>query len=328
MPTRQAKSIDDVIQFRRQGGQLVATLKTEPLDQETRIVVPGIAGVLKVRTFVLDSGAGPTDNGFSLSLNDLSGPAPSQSITMVSLMVNRLSVSRDREEGEVTTSVQLLQDPPQPNPDPDSPACVLYVSRRDASGSTQDISFKRTANTFDDLCIKYADDVNQYLRPVLRDFKQDAAVFAPNAQLAWQALGGHYVIEPAMLERVNKLSTKLDADSYEERQAALEALRQIGQPAALILMRADRSVMSAEKRSSVDEFLAPFIQLTADEAQAMRDNPTFLLDVLGSDDVELRKLAWERLKTITNANVPFDPHGEASERAAAIEKLRATIRKS
>jgi hypothetical protein len=186
---------------------------------------------------------------------------------------------------------------------------------------------KRTANTFDDLCIKYADDVNRYLRPVLRDFKQESSVFAPNTQLAWQALGADYIIEPAMLERVSKLVTKLDADSYEERQAAIEGLRQIGEPAALILMRADRSAMSPEKQSGVDEFLAPFVQLTSDEAEAMRDDPTFLLDVLASDDVELRKLAWERLKAVTHTEVNFDPRGEASERAAAIGKLRATIKK-
>ena len=51
----------------------------------------------------------------------------------------------------------------------------------------QDFSFRRTANTFDDLCIRYTDDVNRYLRPVLRDFKQEASIFTANPQLAWQA---------------------------------------------------------------------------------------------------------------------------------------------
>jgi hypothetical protein len=327
MSRRQVTSIEDVIQFRRHGGQLAATLKAAPVDQETRLIVPGVAGLLKLRTFTLNAGAGETETGYTLTLNDLTGQAPFQSITMVSLMAGKLSLSRDRQEGDTTTNVQLLQGPPQQTPDPDAPACVLYISRTDSSGRTQDVSFKRTANTFDDLCIKFSDDVNQFLRPILRDFKQESAVFAPNTQLAWQVLGGDYIVEPSVLERVNRLVTKLDADSYEDRQAALEGLREIGEPAALILMRADRSVMSPEKQSSVDEFLTPFVQLTADEAKAMRDDPTFLLDILTSDDVELRKLAWERLKSISHTDVNFDPRGEDAERAAAIDKLRATIKK-
>ena len=124
-----------------------------------------------------------------------------------------------------------------------------------------------------------------------------------------------------MLEKVNALVTKLDAESYEDRRTALAGLREIGQPAAVILMCADRAAMSPEKQGSVDEFLAPYVQLTADEATAMRDDPAFLLDVLASDDVELRKLAWARLKTTTNTDINFDPRGENSERQAAIDRL-------
>ncbi|MBC8109038.1 MAG: hypothetical protein H7Z14_20800 [Anaerolineae bacterium] len=260
--------------------------------------------------------------------NDLTGPAPFQSITTVSLTAGKLAVARDKQEGDVTSSVQLLQDPPSLDPNPESPTIVLYITRHDESGKTQDVSIKHSATSFDDLCIKYADDVNQYLRPIVRDFKQEAAAFAPDPRVAWQVLAGDYTIEPATLEKVNRLVTKLDADSYEDRQTALAALREIGQPAAIILMRAERAAMSPEKQSGVDTFLAPFIQLTSDEVKSMQDSTTFLLDALTIDDVELRKLAWERLKSITGTNVEFDPRGEDSQRAAALNQLRASLKKT
>lgn len=325
LPKRQVDSLDQVIQFRRQGGQLVATSQLADVTEETRIIVKNSPAVIKFRPFVLNMGPGMTDPGFTFIMHDLSGPAPSHAITTVSVTAGRLTLARDVQQGDVSQSVQLIQNPPAAEPNPDEPTVSLYLSRAGTPG--QDFSVRHTSNSFDDLCIRFADQANQYLRPVLRDFRQEANIFAPNAQLAWQALAADYVIEPAMLDRVNTLVTKLDADSYEERQNALAGLREIGQPAAIILMRADRAAMSPEKQSSVDEFLAQFIQLSPDEAKAIRDNPTFLLDVLTSDDVELRKLAWERLKQLTNTPVEFDPRGEDSERNAAIDKLRASVKK-
>jgi hypothetical protein len=327
LPTRELKSIDEVIAFRREGAQLLVTPQLDRLDQETRLIVPGVNAFKKLRPFVLNTGLGQQERGFSFLMHDLSGPAPSHAITNVSYTAGKLMIARDHQHHDVVTSVQYIQDPIPSTPDPDSPTVTMYVSRHDENDATPDLQLKRTANSFDDLLIRYPQDVNTFFRPILREFKQEHAVFAPDKRIAWQVLGEDYIIEPAMLERVNKLVTRLDAENYEDRQAAMEGLREIGQPAAVILLRADRGAMSPEKQSSVDEFLGSFIQLTADEANAMRDDRTFLLDVMTSDDVELRKLAWERLKSITNTTIDFDPRGEDAERAAAIDHLRASIKK-
>lgn len=327
LPRRDVKSITDVLRFNRQRGQLVAKTPLEDLKQETRIIVPDMPGLTKLRVFALNVGLDRQEAGFTFQQNDLTGPPPFQSITTISLTAGRLSIARDRQQGDVTTSVQLLQEPPAEEPNPESPTIVLYISRHDENGNAQDLSIKRSATSFDDLCIRYADDINQYLRPIFRDLKQES-LFAPEPAVAWQVLGSEYTIDPATLEKVNKLVTKLDAESYEDRQAALAGLREIGQPAAIILMRAQRTAMSPEKQSGVDTFLAPFIQLSSDEVKTMRDSTTFLLDALTIDDVELRKLAWERLKTLTGTNVQFDPSGDESQRAPALDQLRASLKKS
>ena len=328
LPRREATSIDQVIRFSRQNGQLIAKAQLEDLQQETRIIVPDMPGFLKMRLFTPAAATDRAETGYSFTQNDVTGPLPSQSITSISLTAGKLAIARDWERGDVSNSVQLLQDPPSPDPNPESPTIVLYISRQDPTGATPNISFKRTAASFDDLCIRFADDVNQYLRPIIRDFKQEAAVFAPDPRVAWQVLGSDYTIDPATLEKVNALVTKLDADSYEDRQTALASLREIGQPAAIILMRAERSAMSPEKQSGVDTFLASFVQLTGDEVRSMRDSTTFLLDVLTMDDVDLRKLAWERVKSITQTNVQFDPSGDEAQRAVALDQLRASLKKS
>ncbi|CAN5533529.1 hypothetical protein BH09PLA1_BH09PLA1_18510 [soil metagenome] len=327
LPRVQVKSIKDVIRFSRQQSQLLAKSQLADLKQETRISAPDAPGSIKMRPFVLSITPDGEAPGFSYIQNDLTGPAPFQSITTVSLAAGKLTIARDTQHGTVTESVQLLQDPVSPSGDPDSPTISLYLSRQDDSGTSQSYSVKRTASSFDDLCIRYPDDVNEHLRPVFRDFKQEAAVLAPDPAVAWQVLASDYTIDPVTLERVNALVTRLDADSYEDRQTALAGLREIGQPAANILMRAERAAMSPEKQSGVDTLLAPYVRLTVDEVKSLRDNPTFLLDALTIDDLELRKLAWQRLQPMLKSDVRFDPGDDDAHRNAAIDKLRALQKK-
>src|SRR4051812_14271859 len=70
LPRRDVKSIDQVIRFSRQNGQLLAQTELHDLQQETRIVVPDMSGFLKMRLF---APAGATDRaelGFSFTQND------------------------------------------------------------------------------------------------------------------------------------------------------------------------------------------------------------------------------------------------------------------
>src|SRR5688572_12436770 len=169
LPKREVKSMDEVIGFRREGGQLVATPKLERLDQETRVIVPGVNAFMKLRPFVLNVGMGEKHHGFSFLMHDLSGPAPSHAITNVSHTAGKLMISRDHQQNDVVTSVQYIQDPIPPTPDPDSPTVTLYVNRHDENDASPDFQFKRTASSFDDLCIRYPQDVHTFFRPILRE---------------------------------------------------------------------------------------------------------------------------------------------------------------
>src|SRR5215203_5860558 len=54
LPRREVKSISDVLRFSRQQARLVAKNQLEDLKQETRLVVPDLPGLIKIRPFVLN----------------------------------------------------------------------------------------------------------------------------------------------------------------------------------------------------------------------------------------------------------------------------------
>jgi hypothetical protein len=167
--------------------------------------------------------------------------------------------------------------------------------------------------------------VDQYLRPILRDFKQEAALFGVKPQVAWQVLGSDSAPDAALAQRVNKIVKQLDADSFRDRQAALAELKQIGQPAATILSRMDRARLSPQQSSAIESFLVEFAPLASDEMRGLSDDKGFLLDVLYNDDPALRRLALEHLSRLAGRTIALDPKLDASARADAIAKLRQEL---
>jgi hypothetical protein len=203
----------------------------------------------------------------------------------------------------------------------------LYISRRNSTDDKAEVELTLTAPTFAQLVLDHPREVDEFVRPILRDFGQEAAVFAPDPKAAWQVLADDATLDPAIVERVNAAALKLDAESFRDREAALTALQEIGQPAALVLMKADRHAMSPEKQSNVDTFLAPYLPLAADEARRLRDDPHFLLDCQSLDDATLRALAWKRFKSAANPKLQYEPHADAATRAASLSRLRASLRR-
>jgi hypothetical protein len=316
-----------LFKFEQRDSQLIVRSKLEDLEDETRIVITGDASVMTYRPMGDRVPNEPRD--FNFIQQDFSGPAGSQTITTVILAAGRLTLARESENGAGTRSVQLLEDPPPPPdavPNPDEPPVRLYISKQDASG-TPDVQVKRTAQSFRELCLKFPDDINQHVRPILRGLKQESAVFAPDSKLAWQVLSQDWTAPTQLEEKVNALVQKLDATDFQSRSDALAALKDLGQPAANILIRGDHSKLSAEQQSAVDSMLEPYVLISSDEVKKLRDDITFLTDTLSSDDVELRKLAWQRIKSLTNTELEFDPAATDATRIEVIQKLRQSARK-
>ena len=118
---------------------------------------------------------------------------------------------------------------------------------------------------------------------------------------------------------------KFDSDNFQERQDAADELQKIGEPAAVVLARADRSKFSPEQSSGADTFLASYLALSAADVARLHDNPDFLLDCLYSDDEQLRRLAVARLESLAGHKLGLDPAAPSDVRTAAVERAREQL---
>ena len=324
LPQRRVDSLDQAIRFARAGPHLEAQNLLKDVEDETHLVIRGATGVITLRSIGgrIPGAAGDVPANYTFLQKDVTRERILY--TTVSQTAGQLHVSRDKESDDGTQSVQLIQTSEDGAFSPDQPPVRLYVNRTNAAGEVV-VNHKLDAPSFAQLCLDHPRVADEFLRPIFRDFGQDAAVLSPNTKAAWQVLAADFRPDDATAARVNEAANRFDSDDFQTREGALAALQEIGQPAALVLMRADRRGMSPEKSGGIDAFLAQYLPLPADEAARLRGDPNFLLDTLAVDDPTLRRLAWNRLKSVANPTVQFDPDADPAQRTAAIAKLRAAV---
>jgi hypothetical protein len=143
--------------------------------------------------------------------------------------------------------------------------------------------------------------------------------------VAWQVLAGNDRPDPQLTERVKAILAKLDADDFRVRENALEELKKLGQPAASVLSKMDRSKLSLQQSSGVESFLSESAPLAPSESAHLADDRDFLLDVLYNDDPALVKLAIERLSKAAGRSIAFNVKADPAARAEAIAKLREEV---
>jgi len=187
------------------------------------------------------------------------------------------------------------------------------------------VDIKLAATNFAELRRLYPKEIADYLQPIFRDLGQEAGVFAADPKIAWQVFADKWEGDPQVEAKVKELIAQADSDNFQDREAALEALQALGQPAALVLVRTDRSKLSAEQNSRIDTFLAPYQPLTKDEAARLRVNPDFLLSCLYNDDARIRTHALAELEQIFDRKIPFDVKLEGDPRYAAVSTLRTEL---
>jgi hypothetical protein len=183
------------------------------------------------------------------------------------------------------------------------------------------------ANDFVQLRREHQPIVDQYLRPILRDYGQEAGVFAIPSNVAWQVLGGASATatDPQTAEKLRQILDRLDADDFRERQKAAADLKAMGKTASLALEKMDRSKLSLQQSSAVDAFLAEAAPLQAEDSSDLAGDKSFLLDVLFSDEAELRKMALKRLSDLSGKQIALDPNLSPAARAQAVARLRAEV---
>lgn len=167
-------------------------------------------------------------------------------------------------------------------------------------------------------------ETEQYLRPLFRQLQQEA-VFAPDPLVAWQVFSDLWRPDPSVARQVNSILPGLDSDDYHARAAAQLRLEQLGRDGAAVLIHLDRRHLTPEQNARVDCALSAYAQLPAREAARLGADTGFLLDCLYSDSVELRSVAFNRLRTMLGPALQFDVNADLDTRTAAIRELRAEL---
>jgi hypothetical protein len=324
-------SASQIVQLGVENGMLIAGTKLPPNPREARLIVPQLSGVIRMKWFgarLPDSAAAVRtgEQDFQFLQQDLSDPAQGHVITMVSAVAGRVLISRDAEDDFSISSVQLVQDPPPaPGIIPDQDFVRFLVNKTGLADKSTDISIKVTAKTFMQLRLEHHLELDQYLRPIVRPLGQERSVFAVPLSIAWQSLGANFPADQELRKRVDAIVARLGADDFRQREGSLDELKSLGQPGVLVLLKMDRSRMSLQQSAEIDSFLATSAPLVASSSQQLAQDPNFLLDVLYSDDANLRAAAIQQLRERTGKSIELDPKLTADAREQAIAKLRATL---
>jgi hypothetical protein len=187
------------------------------------------------------------------------------------------------------------------------------------------IGLALSAATLSELRYRYPFECEEYLRPMMREFQQEAAVFSVDDRIAWQVMASDWIIPPDLAQRVQPLVEQLNSSDFSQREQAQASLHQIGEPAALFLHFADRKGWSAEQSARIRKFLAEFFVLTDDQVSKLTRNVDFLLDCLVNDDPALRAAALKHLDRVLGRQIEYKLDQPLEDRLQAVERLRRQL---
>jgi len=315
-------AVTDVVRFKLENDQISLDSPQKPTDGDVTCQfreVPGIA------IFNLTKSPSPLAvNGFS-SLKLIHRNFSQHDVAVVQTSVfaapRSLQIARDTESPTGEMSISLVQGPV----DGTEGTLRLYVQGHTMATGQKTVDLKLAANGLPQLRRKYPREVAAYLLPVFRDLRADKTLYQGDPRAAWQILSEAYSPPPELSAKVAKLIQQLDADSVIQRRQASLTLDELGEPAAILVMRMDRSRLSPEQNAALDTFLAPFSPLSRSEVSRLGSDPDFLLDCLAGDEPALRGPALARLNKVLNHPVQFDPTADEPARLQAIAKIRAAL---
>jgi len=320
LPMTHMKSLRDAVQFSIENDDLVVRTNIPPVDMAA-ILIEGDDGFLTVGVEPKTDANAPYIPGlFRFVRHQFPEPA-GIAITHVFVIGPKTQVWRSFEGSGEFQSVDLIQSDEFLEEGEDR--VRLYVQARRNEELVDEL--KLSAVNVAELRRKYPAETMRYLEPIFRELGQSSVLFQVNTRAAWQVLGGSHDPPADVAKRVDDLLKRLDAESPQERTKALAELNQVGQPAALVLMKRDRRALSEEQRTRVETFLAPYTPLSNEEAVKMHGDPEFLLLALSSEDAALSELALRELNRIAKQPITFDPKATGNARTEAVAKLRAQL---
>jgi hypothetical protein len=176
---------------------------------------------------------------------------------------------------------------------------------------------------FATLLHKHPREVDEYLRPLLRELKLDN-LFAVDDTTAWQVFADQWQGNPKVASEVARLLPELDRDVYPAREAARQALIELGPDAALVVYRMNRQGLSPEQRCQLDALLTLNSFVSRAEAARLKTSSDFLLDCLYSQNPTIRQIAAHGLAEKLKHEVTVDAT-DAEKRAQQVEALRTEL---
>ena len=308
-PLLDQKRIDELFTLRVEGDDLVLTPQLAPTStySSMRAELEGFTFPAVVARMRLGR-AGASQ--FELILDDYGDPDAFARLHVLA-RPGMLQFDKTDQRLDGTRRVRLIQAERQVH---------LAVFELDRS---QNVTL--VAETFAALRRQHPHEVDAFVRPLLRELRQEAA-FAPDAATAWQVLSDRWPLDASTEARVRAELPALDAADFRHREAAVTRLRAVGRDAALAIRRMDRAGLSAEQNARLDGVAARFEPLRASRAAELRQDPTFLLDCLYADEPNARRLALARLAEIVGRPLAIDVDAPLDVRVPAVDRLRSEFR--
>jgi hypothetical protein len=322
-PVLKVDDLSEVFKLSMRGGFLSLDTDLKARQESVRVKAPALAKDGEVRVDPTGDAPGAPLRMFRFTTPPDSDPNPTTKID-VSAISNMVQISHMTEVGDGTDNVELIQQVPL-DAESDEPAVRLHINIADPK--TGSIAYKQvlTADTFTELRQKYPREVSQYVVPILAMLQQDAALFTPDVELARHALRDESTPDVEMTKTVNDLIARLASDEPKARDDAYAALEKLGEPGALAASKVDRSKLSADQNSLLDQLLASRLPASPEDAKALASRPSFLVDCLYLDDADLRARAFERLQKVSNLQLTFDPNAPEPARRKQALAIRSQL---
>jgi len=179
-----------------------------------------------------------------------------------------------------------------------------------------------SADSVDQLRRENPEHVRNYLEPPLRKITGKSLLRPGPADV----YGAFETIQPdpEVARQVIALLSRLDAESFKQREQASADLAKLGPPAVLAVLRLDRSLVSAEANTRLMSFLAAHGNSTV-ASQAAAKDPHFLVDCLDDDDAKVRAAAKAALEKMLDRPLKFDPSLTGAQRLKAVDAVRREV---
>jgi hypothetical protein len=200
-------------------------------------------------------------------------------------------------------------------------AVQFSVQIGDSQGTSQ-TNIQYLAPDFATLRRQHPKEIDQYLRPLLRQLQMES-VLAADPMIAWQVFAEDLKPDQATLKAVEALLPALDSDSFQDRDRALQALQQKGLAVAIAITHLDRGKLSDQQNMLLDTAMAAFQPQRGADLSKWRSDQDFLLDCLYTEDPAIRTAALDALQKKLARPVKFDVTADFEARRSAIDALRS-----